>query len=1248
MAKDIKVRLYSNSKQFNSEMSSISRQMKVAKSEFEASKTSVDNWGNQLKQSEAKLQYLNKNLSLQKQRVNELRKAYNDSAKNKSKDAKETQNLAVRLNNANAAMNKTKNQINQTTAKIKQMEAATKRSGMSMKQFGDRMNRAGNKMRGMGMSIGIVSGSAFFGLTRSLKGAYDATAEFEQGLSGVQAVSGATAEDMKLLDKQARDLGKSTRYSATQATEGMQKLALAGWNTQEIMAGMPGMLDLAASGNLDLARAADITSDTMQAFGLEAKNAGHAADVFAHAQANANTNVEQMGEYMEYVAPVANSLGWNLEESAAAAMKLADAGLKGGKAGQAFSTSLARLAKPTSAMKKEMKKLNMEFFDAEGSMKPLPDVMKEIEKGTKGMTKEQKSATLTTLFGAQAYKNWSILLDAGSESLETTTKELKNADGAAAEMAKTMQDNARGKVIEFQSAVEGLQISLTRHLMPAFTDIVEKGTDLIRGFTDMDESTQKTIAATAALSVAVLGVTTVVAGLTAAVGAFLSFAGPVGLAITAGTALLGGLGVALFAAKEHTKNLKEEQEKAQTEALRYGDNLSEGTLKGVKGYTDLYEGAKIKMLELRNMSGEEAEKTSAEVVKAFSEMADQVITELETQKSKLSNAINEVYAIAGDAGEESAKKLSNEVLKKFDKDIAEYKNALDTVKEAHDKYNNDLSKMPDDFAKAYQDALKVMEGGSAEFAKSQDELISIRKNISEKQDKILYEDAQGYVKKIKGSYDDSIKAANDWYKEKQKIFDQALTQGKIDQETYDNLMLGVQSRTNEMMAIASKEYENSTKELSNHLDERGKLIDIATGKEFKRKKEYIATATGYMHEMDENQNDYLERWKDHTAEVLKTTTDFSEKTKQEYIKDLQAFLESSGATKEEAAKQARETVNEILSELNKDNDKAKNAGKNKGLFHNEGLGSTKSLNEITAKDITTSLINQIKQGNPESKQAGKNKGTAHKDGLESTKKGNRSAGFSLSSIVSSALGKTDDGGGGSRAGSLFRQGLLNWKNNTFNAGNKVAGRGLAGLKSVSTSGAGSDFVSGFRGSINNGGDSVWSAAWSLGKSALGALKRSINSRSPSKETAKEGINFIDGFALSMDRNKKKAVKSAKMVGQESLTAFKKSMDKSNLDDTALLIDAAAGEIRARRDELVVRHEVVNTGFKEIDNLKDEVKVLSEYLRQLLQVQSRQLAVTSQQPVILNINDREIARAVRDPINEMNERQQRINRDFEGR
>lgn len=1391
MAKDIKVRLYSNSKQFNSEMSSITRQMKVVKSEFEANKSSVNNWGNQLKQSEAKAKYLTQSIDLQKRRVKELQQAFNDSAKNKGRDAKETQNLAIRLNRATAELgkmqgklkstnaelmkfgkqqsskkleqdlkalsneskridtqfklaktsaknfgnemkqtsleserlkqkmtvqsnvikrleqeykkvwsekkkntaearnlasaidqeriklNNLQNGLTQTTAKMKWLHNEITKNVKSAKMFGDRMNRTGMEMRRMGMGVGIVSGVAFAGLTGAMKSAYEATANFEEGMSGVKALSGATANEMKALDKQARQLGSSTKFTATQASEGMQKLALAGWDAQQIMAGMPGMLDLAAAGSLDLATAADITSDTMQAFGLDAKKAGHAADVFAYAQANANTNVEQMGEYMQYTAPVANALGWSLEEAGAAAMTLANAGLKGGKAGQAFATSLSRLAKPTSAMKKEMKNLNMEFFDAEGNMKPLPGVMKEIEKGTKGMTREQKSSTLTTLFGAQAYKHWAILLEDGSKSLESNTKALEEADGAAKKMADTMIDNARGKITIFKSAVEGLQISLTRQLMPAFSDTIEGATDLVTWFTNLDEASQKTIAKTALLGAGILGVTTVVAGLTAAVGAFLTFAGPVGLAITGGIALLGGLGVALFAAKEHTKNLKKEQEKAQTEALRYGDNLSAGTKKGVKGYTDLYEGAKLKMLDLKRMSGEQAEKTSSEVVKAFSQMADKVITELETQKEKMANAINDVYAIAGDAGKGAAKKMTNEVLKKFDKDIGEYKQALDTVKEAHKKYNNDLSKMPAEFAAKYQEALKVMEGGSKEFAKNQEEIASIQKSISDRQGKIMYDDAQGYIQKTNKVYNESLQAANDWYSKKQKVFKQALDQGRITEEQYGTLMSGVQARTNEMLSLATQEYTKTTQELSKHLDDRGKLIDIKTGKEFERQKEYVSSMNGYLMEVEEDQNSYLERWKKHTAEVISTSSDFSKKSKDAYVKDLQAFLETTGMTKDAAAKSAKQTVDEVLKNLGKGNGKAKKAGKDKGTAHKDGLAGTKDGNKKAANDVEKATDGALKKGKPEANKHGKDKGTQHKQGLASTKDANKSAAaniekstdsalkqgkgdanrhgkdkgnqhksglmgtrqsnkdtaLSVSSVVTNTLARTSDGGGGSKAGRNFKDGLYNWRSLVRSAGASVAGQGKSGLQSVDTSSAGSGFVSGFRNTIS-AGSGVWSAAWNLGKKALGALKSAIDSHSPSKLTEKEGINFNAGFANAIDKNKKKAIANAANMGRETVKALKGEVDKSN-DGLALQIKAAANEIRSNKHIFTVVHKIDSSSLEsqiEVRTTKMEEK-LYEKFDMLINLMAQQLAATGQWEPSFNIDGRELARATRKPTTE---------------
>ncbi|MEV2287472.1 phage tail tape measure protein, partial [Paenibacillus larvae] len=300
------------------------------------------------------------------------------------------------------------------TLDLKDYANKIKRVHKEMEDTKKKSKKAKESIEKMGKGAAVAGAAMVGGFAAVVKQA----ADFEQQMSKVKAISGATGEDFQRLNETARHLGATTKFTATQAGEGMEYLALAGWKTNDIISAMPGMLDLAAAGALDLGRAADIVSDTMQAFGLDASTATHAADVFAYAQANANTNVEQMGEAMKYLSPIAHALGWSLEESSAATMSLANSGLKGSIAGQAFASSLARLAKPTKRMAGLMKKTGMEFFDAQGKMKSMPELVAEIEKGTKGMTEQQRSAALSILFGAEAYKHWAILLDTGSGKLK--------------------------------------------------------------------------------------------------------------------------------------------------------------------------------------------------------------------------------------------------------------------------------------------------------------------------------------------------------------------------------------------------------------------------------------------------------------------------------------------------------------------------------------------------------------------------------------------------------------------------------------------------------------------------------------------------------------------------------------------------------------------------------------------------------------------------------------------------------------
>ncbi|KRG15618.1 hypothetical protein ACA30_05885 [Virgibacillus soli] len=1235
MAKQLGVKLVSNSSQFKSDMGALSRQLKSLKGELQANANETDKYGNKLQNNEAKIEVLSRQLDVHRQKVKQLKAAYQDSANQTGKNSKETQNLEARLHKATAEMNKTEGELKRLKSAMTGVANETKKTGKSFKEFDQSFRNVGSNMRNVGLGVSLGAGVAFAGLVKPMKDAVNVAMEFDSGMSEVSAISGATGKELDRLRNEAKRLGETTVFSASQSAEGMKYLALAGWDVESIMSGMPGMLDLAAAGNLDLARAADITSDTMSAFGMKANKATHAADVFAYAQANANTNVEQLGEGMQYLAPVANALGWELEESSAALMAFADSGIKGSKGGQAFSTSLGRLAKPTKQMKAEMKRLGLAFFDAEGNMKPLPKVVAEIEKGTKGMTKEQKSATLTTLFGAQAYQHWAILLEKGADELARTTEELKNADGAAKDMAETMLDNAKGDITLFKSAVEGLQISLAEKLTPSFRDVIQQGTELVDGFNALDDATTETIAKTALLGVGILGTVTAVGALTASIGALMAFAGPVGLAIVGGTALLGGLALAIYANETKTKALKKEQEKARVEALRYGEGLSEGTKEGVKGYVDLYEGAKVKMYELKNMSGEEAKKTSAEIVKAFSEMGDQVVDTLEIQKTKISKAIYSIYEVAGEAGVDAAKETTKKAMAMIDEDIAKYKEAVDTIADIHKEYKGDLSQLPDDVAKSYQEALKIMSEGSTAFAKTQEEMRNIQKNIAETNGQVMFDEAQEFYSKVNDQYKEAIKSANSFYSENKTILDKQLAMYPEFQGEYDKLVTGLQASTDSMIYEATESYNESLGILSDNLDARGKLIDVATGKEFERQKTYIGTATGYMHEVEESELDYYKRWKEHTETTLKSTEDFSKKTKDVYQKQLEEFLIASGKTKEDARKISKQLVDESLAELDKGDEKAKKSGKDKGDAHKKGIEETKGANKKASADVTNATDSELNKKKDSATKAGKDKGNAHNQGLASTQSSNTSTANLLGGAVTGILAKTTDGGGGSKAGTMFKGGLGSQSSAVRSVANMVAGQGLSGLKSVSTGGAGSDFVAGFRGSINSGGGSVWSAAWSLGRQALSALRSSIKTASPSKLTAKTGEWFTQGFAIGIDDEAKTAVKSAVSMAKDTTDAFRKEVDSAPLN-----VSLAAKEISNNRDVFTVLHEIGSNKLEDkLAMLENGISKLTDVMTNLMSIQGEQMIAIASTPPTVELNGYMVSKAIKDDITKAQQRDQ---------
>jgi TP901 family phage tail tape measure protein len=363
--------------------------------------------------------------------------------------------------------------------------------------FKDKTTSAQDRLSSLGSAAGGVGKSMTTAVTLPLLGIAGASLkvgnDFEAQMSRVSAISGATGEDFEKLNKQALDLGASTAFSASETAEGMENLASAGFNTAEIMSAMPGMLDLAASSGADLATSADIAASSLRGFGLDAGDAGHVADVFAKAAADTNAGVEDMGLAMKYIAPVAHSMGQSIEETAAAIGIMSNAGIKGEQAGTTLRGALTRLVKPTKDMSATMDALGVNFFNAKGEMLPLNGIIDQLKSSTEGLTQEQKANALATLFGQESLSGMLALVDAGPEQLQKLTEGFVNSDGAAAEMAKTMQGNTKGSIDQMMGALESAGIAIQQVLAPAVTDLANGVSSLTQKFLDLSPEQQKLV-----------------------------------------------------------------------------------------------------------------------------------------------------------------------------------------------------------------------------------------------------------------------------------------------------------------------------------------------------------------------------------------------------------------------------------------------------------------------------------------------------------------------------------------------------------------------------------------------------------------------------------------------------------------------------------------------------------------------------------------------------------------------------------
>lgn len=556
----LNVKIGLDSSGFQNGIASLNREMRVLDSQFKASTAALGEHGKGLEGLKLKSDSLTKQTDIQKQRVEALDAAHKKSVETKGQDAKATQDLEIKLNNAKAKLSSMEQDLKNVNKEIATQSSSWYKLGQALEPIGNKMQDIGKGMESVGKDLTKTVTLPIAGIGAA---AIKIGMDFEESMSKVKAMSGATGEEMVLLEQAARDAGASTSKSAKDAADALGFMALAGWDSTTSMEALMPVLRLSEAGNIDLAKASSLVTDSMSAMGLTTQELPGYLNIVAQTARSSNTDIDQMAEAYLKVGGTLRGLGVPLEESALALGLLANSGIKGSEAGTALNAVMTNLTAPTGRAKQALEELSFSAFDSEGNFKGLENVLFDLKDKLAGMTEEQRNTYLAMIGGKEHVKDLNALLNGLDDSYDDLTASIKESDGALEDVAKTMQDNNKGSLTALKSAIEELGLKIYDVLKPSIANIIEAIQGFIDKLNSLSPAQQETIVKLGLL-VAAIGpallifgkiITVVGSAITAfstistavagAGGAMAALTGPIGIAIAAITAII-GIGVTLY------------------------------------------------------------------------------------------------------------------------------------------------------------------------------------------------------------------------------------------------------------------------------------------------------------------------------------------------------------------------------------------------------------------------------------------------------------------------------------------------------------------------------------------------------------------------------------------------------------------------------------------------------------------------------------------------------------------------------
>ena len=1169
-SQDSTVRIKADISKLRSEMQAAARQVRLVNSEFKAATAGLDDWTKSEEGLTAKIKQLNGTLDAQRKKLDLLNDEYKKTVELYGENSSAADRVKISINNQEAAIAKTEKELKNYNDQLEELPKTLDDTGDAAQKAADGFTVIKGALAEL-VADGVRN--AISALKDFAKEAIQVGMDYESAMSKVGAVSGASAEEMQQLSDKAKEMGESTIFSASQSAEAFNYMAMAGWKTEEMLNGIEGIMNLAAASGTDLATTSDIVTDALTAMGYGAEDAGRLADVMAAASSNANTNVEMMGSTFQYVAPLIGALGMNMEDAAVAIGLMANAGIKGDKAGTALRSTLNRLSAPPKEAAKEMEKLGLSLTDSDGKMKSLEEVMIDLRRAFSNLSETEATAAAKHIAGAEAMSGLLAIVNASDKDFQKLTLAVENSAGAAEEMANTMNDNVGGQMTLLRSKIEGIMIKLferASNSMKNGIETIDEALDKV-DWDNVGDSVGKfatkaadffsyiiansprilSILKAITAAFAIIFVSQKISTTTTALGGLVTAIKGAGSASEVLSAAMGALGIsmnmlpimavvtALTALAVAAKVGNEQMEKAAQEA--YGLSQKQNEL------IDSINGTKQALEDTNAARREEGEELDSNFRRmenmkdSYNELIDengQVKKGYEDLAQALLNNLAEGLGITVDKLKENIDlngKLSSSIDELIEKKKTEAKLAA-----FEDDYNQALK----DEYKTWQELKNI----NNEYAAAQDKVTEAQARYDKAIEETMKPTANGFkagarIHELKQASKD-LEAAKATVEELGKAVDESSKNWATAQSTIENYdaatraaMEGNAEATNAALdkmqggivnygAATQQQLEQQVITTKQDLDEirqayaEGVVEDSFVTDAEKR----LNLAKGELDKFAENAGDAGQEasgnLKGSVADGLEALTETVGQMAGSAYNALDTNMGDWG-------KVAEEKSGDYLGILDGKKDEAKKSGEDIAAATAEGAKSRSSDMEAPAEEGVNAYTNKIKSLDDILQGGGRYMPQQAAAGAEDSAKLADKPGLSFSTNFSDAI-----------------------KNNAGKA--KTEGEGLAkqaaaGAESGSSDAttSGENFSQGFLNGIGNFLSKAWDKGKELAKSALGGLKKGQEEGSPSKLTYKSGNFFVDGYVDAIGKGKKKAAQAAGRMAIESVNALRKAQQEGS-------------------------------------------------------------------------------------------------------